>query len=191
MGICISAEPDKAYKEVPCFIDNGAYMAYTRGMPWSAKRFDDLLEKCWRCGLSSDFIVAPDIVGGGIDSLNFSLSFFQSLRPGRIALAVQDGMTPNDIDAIGEYNLSLVNTIFVGGTVPWKWQTASDWVDFAHKRNKKCHIGKCGTLDRLVYAREIGADSVDSTSWVRNDSWHIVEEFYKTTYTSKKWEDLL
>lgn len=177
IGLCISTQPNKKYKKIPCFIDNGAYESWRRGMPWSEERFLYLLERCWSCGLSADFIVAPDIVAGGLDSLDFSLSWFKRLRPSKIALAVQDGMTTGDILGIGKKYFDLISVIFVGGTVEWKWKTAKQWVDFAHANSKKCHIGKCGTIDKLNYAKEIGADSVDSTSWCRNDSWYIVSEF--------------
>ena len=56
-----------------------------------------------------------------------------------------------------------------------------DWhihhIDFAHDNGMKCHIGQVGKLEYLELANELGADSVDSTSWVRNKSWHIIEQF--------------
>ena len=61
----------------------------------------------------------------------------------------------------------------------WKWKTAAQWVKLAHEKGMKCHIGRCGTLDKLIYADEIGADSVDSTSFVRNESWVIIDEYRK------------
>jgi hypothetical protein len=173
LGVAISAEPSKEYKKLPCFIDNGAYEAWLRGMPWSSVRFLDLLERSWKCGISADFVVCPDIVCGGVDSLSFSLRWAEKLRPARLALAVQDGMDFNVVNEIPSY----FTHIFVGGSVDWKWQNAETWVHIAHTHKMKCHIGKVGTVMRLNYAKSIGADSVDSTSWVQNDSWHILEEF--------------
>ena len=97
LGFMISAEPDKKYKNYMCAIDNGAYMAWERGFPWSEKRFMELLEKCWTTGINAEFIVCPDIVQGGMDSYNFSISWAKKLRPARLALAVQDGMAIADI----------------------------------------------------------------------------------------------
>lgn len=177
LGLMISAEPDKKYKNYVCAIDNGAYMAWKRGFPWSEKRFIDLLEKCWTTGINAEFIVCPDIVQGGMDSYNFSISWIKKLRPARLALAVQDGITINDIIIA---DLKYFTHIFIGGSVDWKWKTAEQWVNFAHENGKKCHIGKCGTLERLIYANKIGADSVDSTSFVRNKSWDIIEDYRET-----------
>jgi hypothetical protein len=143
-------------------------------MAWSEVRFMTLLERCWKCGLSADFIVCPDIVAGGMDSLDFSWSWQKRLRPARLALAVQDGMK---FDIVDHLVAKAFTHIFVGGSVDWKWETAAEWVRVAHDRKMKCHIGKVGTLKNLRLAKLYGADSVDSTSWVRNDSWHIVEEF--------------
>jgi len=174
MGMMISAESRNLYKKTPCAIDNGAFEAWRRGMPWSEKRFFDLLEKSYSHGISADFIVCPDIVAGGLDSLDWSMKWAPKLRPARLALAVQDGMAPKDIH---KTYLRHFTHIFVGGSVEWKWQNAKTWVDFAHENGLLCHIGRCGTLDKLLYAFEIGADSVDSTSFVRHKSWHIIENF--------------
>ena len=145
-------------------------------MPWSKLRFYDLLERCWKNGINADFIVCPDIVAGGLKSLEHSMKWADNLQPARLALAVQDGMTTSNVD---RNDLSQFTHIFVGGSLKFKWETAKQWVKYAHSKGLKCHIGRCGTLDRLKYAKKIGADSVDSTSWVRNKSWHIVEEFLK------------
>ena len=180
LGIMVSGDKlSSDFSSFPCAIDNGAFEAWRRGMPWSGDRFLSLLNKYWDSGITADFVVAPDIVAGGCDSLELSLSWFPRLRPAKIALAVQDGMTVQTIREIGGKYLRLIDVIFVGGTKEWKWSTAKEWVDFAHADGKKCHIARCGTLEKLRYAQKIGADSVDSTSFVRNESWHILEEFYK------------
>ena len=176
LGFCVSADPDKAYKNISCFVDNGAFEAWRRGLPWSENRFMALLDKFYTCGLSADFVVCPDIVMGGMDSFDFSMSWAPRLRPARLALAVQDGMDFNIIDCRVK---KLFTHIFVGGSVSWKWQTAKEWGSVAHKNSMKLHIGRCGTLARLRQAVDCGADSVDSTSWIRNESWHILEEFLK------------
>lgn len=170
LGIMLSSEVNKRYKNFSCALDNGAFECYRRGFPWSEKRFFDLIEKSWSSGLSLDFIIAPDIVAGGLKSLRQSEQWFPKLQPAKIALAVQDGMVTTNLMDIN------FDVLFIGGSVEWKWKTAKQWVDYAHGRGKKCHIGRCGTLDKLRYAKSIGADSVDSTSIVRNESWHIIEE---------------
>lgn len=173
LGICVSATaPQKSDGSVPHFLDNGAYEAWRRGMPWLESRYLAFLDKCWGAGLAPDFVVAPDIVAGGMDSLEFSMRWAKRLRPARMAFAVQDGMEFSVIHELHGFEL-----IFVGGTVEWKWATAKEWCKRAHDKRMKCHIGKVGTLENLKIAYQYGADSVDSTSWVRNDSWHIVQAF--------------
>lgn len=175
VGFMLSGVTTKTLcKGIPCAIDNGAYEAWRRGLPWLESRFMRLLENCWNKGVTADFIVAPDIVAGGMDSMDFSLSWVDRLRPARLALAVQDGIK---FESIGRSVANQFAVLFVGGTADWKWQTAAQWVRTAHDHGMKCHIGRVGTLARLQYAKQIGADSVDSTSWARNGSWHILERF--------------
>ena len=133
------------------------------------------IEKCYEVGIDLDFIVCPDIVMGGIESLNFSMEYSATtLKTARnLALAVQDGIKPHHVE---REQLNNFSHIFIGGSVEWKWNTAEQWVDYAHSKGLKCHIGRCGTLERLRHAMDIGADSTDSTSIARNDSWHIIEE---------------
>jgi hypothetical protein len=173
IGIMLSSEASKAWHGFPCALDNGAFESWRRGFPWSEQRFMAMLEKAWSAGLSLDFVVCPDIVAGGKESLEFSLEWRKRLRPARLALAVQDGMP---FSVVNHLIARWFTHIFVGGSTEWKWDTAAEWVRIAHERDMKCHIGRCGTLDRLRYAKQIGADSVDSTSFVRNESWHIIDE---------------
>ena len=169
LGVMVS-DPDirSTIKGLSVAIDNGAYMCHKRGYPWIEQRFWRILEKAYDQGFDPDFIVAPDIVGSK-HSLFKSYRFAQAHPCDRWALAVQDGMQPKDI---GLEILYYFSHIFVGGTVEWKWQTAHEWVEFAHANGKRCHIGRCGKLDKLIHAKEIGADSVDSTSIRQDKKWH-------------------
>ena len=153
-------------------IDNGAYSAWLRGFPFMKEPFIDIIYKAYKQILTIDFIVAPDIIGAGIDSYNYSVEWMKILRGGKFALAVQDGLSISDIK-----HLELFSHIFIGGTKEWKWETAKDWVKFAHDNDKKCHIARCGTLKNLIIANDLGADSVDSTNFCRNQTWDVITEF--------------
>ena len=131
------------------------------------------MEKINLLGIKPLFIVCPDIVAGGLESLEFSLSWVDKIAYDKIALVVQDGMTPWDVWPV----IDKFQYLFIGGSVDWKWSTAEDWVQFAHASGVPCHIGQCGKLEYLREAKRIGADSVDSTSWPVNNSWHIVIDF--------------
>ena len=180
LGIMLSPSPNKnpwkTMRQVPCALDNGAFRQWQRGYPFMEKVFLTYLENCFKIGIDLDFIVCPDIVTGGKRSLDFSIEYaFNKMSTAQnLALAVQDGVTPLDV---GKHCLDGFTHIFVGGTVDWKWLTAKSWVKFAHDKNMKCHIGRCGTLKRLIYAKKIKADSVDSTSFVRNENWGVIGKY--------------
>jgi len=148
-------------------LDNGAYKAYTDGMEFDENRFlKTLYEKLPKSEMVPDFIVVPDLVGKGQESLTFSLKWIEKLK-GLIYnwyLAVQDGMEIDEIEKV----IDKFDGIFVGGTVKWKVKTGEYWVKLAHKHSKPCHIGRVGVFRRIVWAKRIGADSIDSTNFVRN-----------------------
>ncbi|MAH44279.1 hypothetical protein CMI37_00515 [Candidatus Pacearchaeota archaeon] len=168
----------KGYKDVyRVALDNGAFSFWSRGFPFLSSVFRKHIIDAHKAGIKVEWIVAPDMVGKGQESLELSMAWATSeLKGARLALAVQDGITLQDINS---YVLNHFTTIFVGGTADWKWKTAKDWVNFSHNNGKHCHIGRCGTLKYLEDAYKMGADSVDSSSFARNDSWHIIEEFMK------------
>jgi len=145
-------------------LDNGAYSCWINSKPFEGDKFLDSFDKIEMSGLYPDFIVVPDIVAGGYDSLDFSLSWLNQIPGGyKCYLAVQNGMEPNIIQ---EY-CSLFEGLFVGGTLDWKMKTAHQWANLAHDNNLKCHVGKVGTFKRLVWAKHIGADSIDSSTFVQ------------------------
>lgn len=154
-------------------VDNGAFGCFKSGKPFNDDLFLRNVEKVNKIGLEPLFIVCPDIVAGGLRSLDFSMSYLDKIDYDKIALVVQDGMIKDDVLPI----IDNFQYLFVGGSVKWKWQTAEEWVKIAHKSGIPCHIGQCGRLWMLEAADRFKADSVDSTSWVVNKSWHIVEEF--------------
>ena len=188
LGCMVSPSPTrnpcKEARKTFCALDNGAFRNFERGYPFMEREFIDTMRKCYRVGINLDFIVVPDIMEAGKDSLVFSMKYaVRKLSTARnLALVVQDGVSPKDVS---EYNLTNFTHIFVGGSVKWKWKHAEQWIHYAHKHNKKCHIGRCGTLKRLVKAWELGADSVDSTSFVRNESWHILDAYNQAIKTKE------
>jgi len=182
MGIMISPsakrQAQKKYREVPCALDNGAFQAHKKGYPFREGLFLKTLDECYLLGIPLDFIVCPDIVMGGEKSLDFSVEWATTkLKTAPyLALVVQDGMLTKMIDA---YVLSLFKIIFIGGSVEWKWKTADEWTRFAHENKKKVHIGRVGQKRYLRFCEHIKVDSVDSTSFARNDTWNIIKEYRK------------
>lgn len=175
MGIMISSSNatniHKFQKSVPVALDNGAFSAWLKGYGFDEYLFLKTLSRCMKAGLSLNFIVCPDIVAGGIASVEFSEMWRVRLAGHKLYFAVQDGMDELDVP-IKNYS-----GVFVGGTMDFKLKTGHRWVEFAHDNGLPCHIGRCGTMKNLQWAKSIGADSCDSTSFVRNDTFEIVEDY--------------
>ena len=137
-------------------IDNGAWTAYRSGKKWSPKPFEKLVESH---GDRADWIVAPDIVGGGLESLRLTESWLPRL-PGLRLVAVQDGIEPADIRGwLGEDT-----GIFLGGTTEWKLRTIFRWGELAAERGCWFHVGRVNSVKRLRLCVEAGATSFDGSS---------------------------
>lgn len=136
--------------------DNGAFTAWREGKPFPAQRFKERLERALSVG-TPWLAVAPDLVAQGQKSLEFTLSWMPDLPPWPWFLAVQDGMTPIDV----EPHADRFSGIFLGGSDAFKAQ-ARMWCGWAHERGLRFHYGRAGTLSKLYEAQQIGADSVDS-----------------------------
>lgn len=156
-------------------VDNGAFSCYKNNKPFNDELFLMNVERVNKIGLKPLFIVCPDIVAGGVSSLDFSLSWRDRIDYDKVALVIQDGMIEADVDPI----VNKFQYLFIGGSVEWKWANAESWVKYAHSKSLDCHIGQCGQSWMLRAAKRFNADSVDSTSWVVNKSWHIIEEFLR------------
>jgi hypothetical protein len=147
-------------RRIPWFADNGAFGDWKAGRSFDIAAFESDLPRIREAGAPPDFIVCPDIVAGGLDSLAFSLAWLPRLRfacPGLpVYLAVQDGMEEGDVP-------DGFHGIFVGGSLPWKLATGARWVREAHRRGLPCHVGRVGNARRVAWAIRIGADSIDSS----------------------------
>jgi len=153
-------------KEIDFAVDNGAFVSWKKGEEWDSNEFVKSIEKIVRLNLRPDFIVLPDIVAGGLDSLGLSSSWIVRV-PSPKYLAVQDGMEMH-LDKIDREFMNRIEGLFVGGTMKWKLKTGEFWVNVAKRMKIKCHIARVGTFKRLLWARRIGADSVDSTTYIQN-----------------------
>jgi hypothetical protein len=153
-------------KDIPQFLDNGAYNAYANGRKWEAAKFITLLERAPKRGVTFDFVVVPDKVAAGLESFEFSMMWLPVLREITdfpLYLAVQDGMRADMIEGV----MHQIDGLFVGGSMKWKKKTGEKWVRLAHRHGKPCHIGRVGTFKKLCWAKKIGAHSVDSSNFFR------------------------
>lgn len=161
-------------------VDNGAFGCWQSGYWWDAWAWLRTISDVQRAGIRPRWIIAPDIVAGGESSLIQSLSWMDHVPGAPWAIAVQNGMAVDRINSLVCNTSHTVSCLFVGGSVDWKWQTAPSWIALASDlstrlgRKIECHIGRCGSLYDLERAGRLGANSCDSSSFVRNKSWDIV-----------------
>lgn len=139
-------------------IDNGAWWAFNQSQTFDSAAFVSVYSAL---GNGADFVVLPDIVCGGQMSLKFSLEWRSCLeiRCPQL-LAVQDGMTPNDVAGLVGPKLGL----FVGGSTEWKESTLWQWAALARERQAYLHVGRVNTARRIFLCSAVGADSFDGSS---------------------------
>ena len=147
-------------------LDNGAWTAHQQGRAFDVAAFKRLVAQL---GADADFVVAPDIVGGGLPSLDLSLSWLPRLMSScaRVLIPVQEGMTADDLRP----HLSSTVGIFVGGQpevrgsgrIEWKLLTLPTWAALARERSAYLHVGRVNTQRRILACSAAGADSFDGT----------------------------
>lgn len=166
VGECVS-RGEFPPKRVPWFFDNGAFVDFNAGRPFDLDAWLRELDAAAAHAVPPDFAVVPDVVAQGEASLELSLRWVDHVRERGLApyLVVQNGHEAETIAPV----LARFHGVFVGGDVRWKMATAASWCDFSHAHGKPCHVGRVGTAHRVRWAREIGADSIDSSQplWSR------------------------
>ena len=160
--LMVSARGVLRHEGMPYALDNGAWTAFQRGEAFDVAAFERALELM---GERADFVVVPDIVAGGVRSLEFSLRWLCRLRdfPSPMALAVQDGMRLEDVAPWLGAGRDRAQVIFVGGSTEWKLATMSQWADLARQRGVSCHVGRVNTMRRVRYCVGAGAHSFDGS----------------------------
>lgn len=144
-------------------LDNGAWTAFQTGQPFDVTAFDRAVALL---GARADWIVVPDIVMGGLDSLTFSRRWLKNLRRRKalrdqtFLIAVQNGMEPKHLRRL----LGPKVGIFVGGDTDWKLATMKQWGALAHSRGAICHVGRVNTAKRIHACEAAGVDSFDGSS---------------------------
>jgi hypothetical protein len=152
----------------------GNYPGDAAYLAWLAERAD---RAAW-----CRFVVAPDVVADAAATLALSLPMLPRIRALGFpaALVAQDGLEDLDVpwDAF--------DCLFIGGSTEWKLGTAARRLTAeAKRRGKWVHMGRVNSRQRLLYAAQIGCDSVDGTylafgpernlptllSWLRELEW--------------------
>ena len=117
-------------------LDNGAWGCFQKGVDFDSESFLKMLG--W-LGDDADWIVVPDIVQGGLDSLLFSLTWLSRvLSFGAALIAVQDGMETADVSDLLNDRVG----IFLGGSTEWKLETMREWGELARKKKGPLPCGQ-------------------------------------------------
>jgi hypothetical protein len=141
-------------------IDNGAWKAFQQKIPFDNEAFGGLVE---RYGSAADFVVLPDIVAGGKDSLAFSVSWLPRLSTLKhLLLPIQDGMSHHEVGIVLRQNPKV--GLFLGGSTEYKLREMYAWGAVAHAWKRWYHVGRVNTRRRIRLCAEAGADSFDGTS---------------------------
>jgi hypothetical protein len=148
----------------PYAIDNGAWTAHQQSKPFDEGLFVGILE---RFGGDADWVVAPDVVEGGLASLHKTERWLPKvLQETRTALiAVQDGISPADVTPLLKQDGRL--GIFLGGSTEWKVANIPVWGEVAQSVGCYYHIGRVNTKKRIHMCRYARADSYDGTRAIK------------------------
>lgn len=143
---------------LPYALDNGAYSAFSKGIPFDALAYRKLLEWTLPQPVKPIWALVPDCVGNREETMRMWHQYKPMVRGFGIplAFAVQDGMGMADVP-------SDASVVFVGGSTQWKRDTAPLWC----RAFPRVHIGRVNTYRWLRYYEDCGAESCDGTGWFR------------------------
>lgn len=143
-------------------LDNGAWHDFQTGQSFDDDAFERLIDKL---GSGARWIVLPDIVAGGLASLEMSLRWSNRVLSAcpLALLPVQDGMTEKDIAPFVGPSVG----VFLGGSTEWKIGNMARWGMFCRQRGLHYHVARVNTEKRMALAVASFADSVDGSSGSR------------------------
>lgn len=108
------------------------------------------------------WVVAPDVVADAKATLTRFKMWQPVLRyfgyP--VAFVGQDGLQPEEVP------WNDFECFFIGGTTSWKLgHMAFSIAEQAKSKGKWLHMGRVNSRQRMIYAKSIGCDSVDGTTF--------------------------
>jgi hypothetical protein len=156
-------QPLRDGNTMPFALDNGLFHA-PDAPPKGMRVLPDFYRMIEKCEHRPLFVTAPDVPYDMSRSRGLSekhARHIRSLVDWPVAIAVQDGATPDDLTGY--------DAVFVAGSTAWKWSTAQMWCDEAHKRGMWAHVARVNTKARVRLCQDFGADSVDGSGIFRGD----------------------
>lgn len=150
-------------------MDNGCFVRYEPKAIISMMRRFQGMPGC-------QFMVAPDVVGNHEETLLMFRAWLGTIQrfgyP--VAFVLQNGV------AMDTVSWDSIHAVFIGGDTAFKYsEVVRDIVAEAKRRGLWAHMGRVNTHERIRYAKSIGCDSFDGTSYciaprinIENDAPH-------------------
>jgi hypothetical protein len=158
------------YPGEPWGFDNGAFRDWQAGVPFDGDVFLKALERAERQPEPPYLAVIPDAPGRAAETLGMASEWLPFL-PGEFPwyLAVQDGMTPADVEPFVEE----IRGVFLGGTNKYK-SSAEEWRAWTLDAGLRFHYARAGTQEKVRHAQVVAADSLDSAGpmW-EQERWEL------------------
>lgn len=146
-------------------LDNGAFNCYTKNKPWDATLFLRRLNQIPQKEHNLDWVVLPDVVTDPRATYRRAKEWASWIEY-PTTYPCQDGVSADRAVDIAE-ELGCVG-LFIGGTIAWKRDVAAEFVEAAHENDLLAHIAR---PTDPTWVEGTGADSIDTTTFVRNQSW--------------------
>lgn len=145
------------YPFMPYALDNGAFIAWKHKRAWPEDEWRFMLRWAALSGQRPLWCIVPDVVADRAATLANWDRYAEEIRGFgfRPALAVQDGMTFDDVpdsDCM----------LFLGGSTEWKEGAIAPWCE---RFPDRVHVGRVNKWRRLMMCYRAGAVSVDGTGW--------------------------
>jgi hypothetical protein len=161
----------RPYPWIPYACDNGVFSLWNRNTnefnftAWhgkAEKKWRDFIIKCHFAAQQPLWAIVPDVPGNGKATMEWWKTYSPEVIKAGIptAIAVQDGMKPDDIKSLDP----LPEVICVGGSTEWKWQTLEEWAGSF----TRVHLLRCNSPDKLEDLASLGLESIDGTGWTKD-----------------------
>ena len=159
VGLMMSPESGcpKTYPFLPFAIDNGRFQAVRQQREWDEQGFFRIIEKIKDDETTPLFIVVPDVpmdADGTRKEFDRWCPRLEDLN-WPLAMAVQDGMTPDDVPG--------GIMAFIGGTTAFKQEKTCDFI----AQCSFVHVGRVNSFRDLKSYDLLGAGSVDGSGIFR------------------------
>ena len=156
----------RLYKGERWALDNGAFAAWRKGQAVDLHGWAGILWSPLNLRRAPWMAVLPDAPTDWNQTCELAHQACalipEPAKPWPWFVVLQEGATPETVEALLRDLPVQVQGLFLGGADPFK-KTACDWVDFAHHRGLRFHFGRAGTPRKIRAAFEAGADSFDSS----------------------------